>query len=147
MVDDLLAAADSEEGIGRSGAILAGIAKLKQVCNHPAHFLGDGSALTGRSGKLDRVEEPLDEIIDAGDKVLCFTQFAEWGELLAGHLARRYGVEPLWLHGGVPRKRRDDLVARFDDPDAPPIFLLSLKAGGTGLNLTAASHVVHLDRW
>ncbi len=147
VVDDLLAAAESEEGIGRSGAILAGIAKLKQVCNHPAHFLGDGSTLAGRSGKLDRVEELLDEIIDAGDKVLCFTQFAEWGGLLANHLAGRYGVEPLWLHGGVPRKRRDEMVAAFEDPDGPPIFLLSLKAGGTGLNLTAASHVVHLDRW
>jgi hypothetical protein len=147
VVDDLLRAAESEEGIGRSGAILAGIAKLKQVCNHPAHFLGDGSSLAGRSGKLDRVEELLDAIVDAGDKVLCFTQFAEWGELLTAQLARRYGTEPLWLHGGVPRKRREEMIARFDAPDGPPIFLLSLKAGGTGLNLTAASHVIHLDRW
>jgi hypothetical protein len=147
VVDDLLRASESEEGIGRSGAILAGIAKLKQVCNHPAHFLGDGSALGGRSGKLDRIEELLDEIVDAGDKVLCFTQFAEWGELLVPHLAHRYGTEPLWLHGGVPRRRREEMIARFDDPDGPAIFLLSLKAGGTGLNLTAASHVVHLDRW
>src|SRR3546814_10108617 len=142
----LLRAAESEEGIGRSGAILSGIAKLKQVCNHPAHFLGDRSALAGRSGKLDRVEELLDEIVDAGDKVLCFTQFAEWGELLVPHLTRRYGTEPLWLHGGVPRSRREQMIRRFDDPDGPPIFLLSLKAGGTGLNLTAASHVIHLDR-
>jgi SNF2-related domain/SNF2 Helicase protein/Helicase conserved C-terminal domain len=147
VVDDLLLAAASEEGIGRSGAILGGIAKLKQVCNHPAHFLRDGSALSGRSGKLDRVEELLDEIIDAGDKVLCFTQFAEWGNLLVPHLARRYGTEPLWLHGGVPRHRREEMMASFQDPDGPPIFLLSLKAGGTGLNLTAASHVIHLDRW
>jgi SNF2 family DNA or RNA helicase len=117
------------------------------VCNHPAHLLGDGSSLPGRSGKLDRVEELLDEIIGAGDKVLCFTQFTEWGERLVGHLTRSYGTEPLWLHGGVPRRRRDDLVARFADPDGPPIFLLSLKAGGTGLNLTAATHVIHLDRW
>jgi len=123
------------------------MAKLKQVCNHPAHFLGDGSALPGRSGKLVRVEELLDEIIDAGDKVLCFTQFAEWGELLAPHLARRYGADPLWLHGGVPRRQRDEMITRFDDRDGPPIFLLSVKAGGTGLNLTAASHVIHLDRW
>ncbi|MFP5579672.1 MAG: DEAD/DEAH box helicase, partial [Acidimicrobiia bacterium] len=147
VVDDLLRAAESEEGIGLSGAILSGIAKLKQVCNHPAHFLGDRSALAGRSGKLDRVEELLDEIVDAGDKVLCFTQFAEWGELLVPHLTRRYGTEPLWLHGGVPRRRREQMIRRFDDPDGPPIFLLSLKAGGTGLNLTAASHVIHLDRW
>ena len=147
VVDDLLRVAESEEGIGRSGAILSGIAKLKQVCNHPAHFLGDRSALAGRSGKLDRVEELLDEIVDAGDKALCFTRFAEWGELLVPHLARRYGIEPLWLHGGVPRRRREEMIRRFDDPDGPPIFLLSLKAGGTGLNLTAASHVIHLDRW
>lgn len=147
VVDDLLAAADREQGIGRSGAILAGIAKLKQVCNHPAHFLADGSALPGRSGKLDRVEELLDEIVTAGDKVLCFTQFAGWGERLVPHLARRYGTEPLWLHGGVSRRRREQLLERFSDPAGPPVFLLSLKAGGTGLNLTAASHVVHLDRW
>ncbi len=147
VVDDLLAAAASEEGIARSGAVLAGIAKLKQVCNHPAHFLGDASALSGRSGKLDRVEELLDEIVDAGDKVLCFTQFTEWGDLLVPYLARRYGTEPLWLHGGVARTRREQLIAAFGDPQGPPIFLLSLKAGGTGLNLTAASHVIHLDRW
>ncbi len=147
VVDDLLAAAAREEGIARSGAVLAGIAKLKQVCNHPAHFLGDGSALSGRSGKLDRVEELLDEIVDAGDKVLCFTQFAEWGNLLVPHLARRYGTEPLWLHGGVPRAGREEMMASFQDPQGPPIFVLSLKAGGTGLNLTAATHVIHLDRW
>jgi SNF2 family DNA or RNA helicase len=102
VVDELLRAAESEEGIARSGAVLAGIAKLKQVCNHPAHFLGDGSPLPGRSGKLDRVEELLDEIVESGDKVLCFTQFAEWGNLLAPHFSRRYGTEPLWLHGGFP---------------------------------------------
>lgn len=147
VVDDLVATADREQGISRSGAVLAGIAKLKQVCNHPAHLLGDGSSLPGRSGKLERVEELLDEIVDADDKVLCFTQFAAWGELLVGHLGRRYGTQPLWLHGGVSRRRRDEIVERFADPDGPPIFLLSLKAGGTGLNLTAASHVIHLDRW
>ena len=147
VVDDLLAAAASEEGIARSGAVLGGITKLKQVCNHPAHFLGDGSALSGRSGKLDRVEELLDAILDAGEKVLCFTQFAQWGDLLVPHLSRRYGQEVLWLHGGVTRARREETMARFKDPDGPQIFLLSIKAGGTGLNLTAASHVVHLDRW
>ena len=83
----------------------------------------------------------------AGDKVLCFTQFAEWGELLGPHLTRRYGHAPLWLHGGTRRNKRDEMVERFGQDDGPPIFLLSLKAGGTGLNLTAASHVIHLDRW
>jgi SNF2 family DNA or RNA helicase len=151
VVNELLAATASEEGIARIGAILGGIAELKQVCNHPAHFLGDGSEPSGRSGKLDRVEELLDEIIDADDKVLCFTQFAEWGHALVPLLADRYGTEPLWLDGGVPRPRprprRGEMMVDFQDPDGPPIFLLSLKAGGTGLNLTAASHVIHLDRW
>lgn len=147
IVDDLLVQADEATGIGRRGLVLAGITKLKQVCNHPAHFGRDGSTLAGRSGKLNRVEELLDEIIEAGDKVLCFTQFAEWGELLVPHLAKRYGRDPLWLHGGVRRPLRDGMVAQFQDPEGPPIFLLSLKAGGTGLNLTAASHVIHLDRW
>ena len=147
VVDGLLALAESEEGIARSGAVLAGIARLKQVCNHPAHYLGDGSALAARSGKLVRVEELLDEIVDVGDKVLCFTQFTDWGDRLVAHLADRYGREPLWLHGGVPRRARERMMDAFAEPDGPQIFLLSLKAGGTGLNLTAASHVIHVDRW
>ena len=147
VVDDLIEAADAAEGIERRGLVLAGIAKLKQVCNHPAHLLGDGSPLPHRSGKLTRVEELLDEILAAGDKVLCFTQYTQWGELVRAHLTRRYGVEPLWLHGGMTRRGRDRVVARFAEPDGPQIFLLSLKAGGTGLNLTSASHVIHLDRW
>jgi SNF2 family DNA or RNA helicase len=147
VVADLLEAAEGAEGIERRGLVLAGITKLKQVCNHPAHLLGDGSPLPHRSGKLTRVEELLDEILAAGDKVLCFTQYAQWGELVRAHLTRRYGIEPLWLHGGVARRSRDKLVAQFAEPDGPPIFLLSLKAGGTGLNLTSAAHVIHLDRW
>jgi hypothetical protein len=147
VVDELIDKTANTEGIERRGLVLAGISKLKQVCNHPAHFLRDGSPLANRSGKLTRVEELLDEILDAGDKVLCFTQYAEWGELLSGHLARRYGRAPLWLHGGVRRSARDTMVSAFGEPEGPPIFLLSLKAGGTGLNLTAASHVIHLDRW
>ena len=147
IVNDLLERADEAEGIERRGLVLAGIAKLKQVCNHPAHFAKDGSTLHGRSGKLDRTLELLDEIVEAGDRVLCFTQFAEWGALLATHFAKRYGESPLWLHGGVARKKRDEMVEIFGQPNGPQIFLLSLKAGGSGLNLTAASHVIHLDRW
>ena len=147
VVDDLLAEADESEGITRRGRVLAGLLRLKQVCNHPAHFLADGSALAGRSGKLQRTEELLEEILAAGDKVLCFTQFSAWGELLRPYLERRFGVEALWLHGGVRRPARDAMVERFQDADGPPLFLVSLKAGGTGLNLTAAAHVVHLDRW
>jgi hypothetical protein len=147
VVDDLLAKADEADAQQRRGLVLAGITKLKQVCNHPAHFAKDHSALHGRSGKLGRVEELLDELIAAGDKALCFTQFTEWGELLVPYLTNRYPVPVLWLHGGTTRKRRDELVAEFQSIDGPALFLLSLKAGGTGLNLTAASHVVHLDRW
>ena len=119
--------------------------KLKQVCNHPAHFAHDGSPLAGRSGKLGRTEELLDEIVDAGDKALCFTQFAEWGQT-SRRTCPALRVEVPWLHGGFIRQRRDQMVASFQQPDGPP-SCSSLKAGGTGLNLTAASHVMHLDRW
>jgi non-specific serine/threonine protein kinase len=144
---ELLEQAEASEGIARQGLVLAGLTRLKQVCNHPAHYLDDGSELAGRSGKLNRCEQLLTAILEAGEKALLFSQYTAWGERLAAHLARRLGVEPLWLHGGLDRARRDALVARFSEPEGPPLFLLSLKAGGTGLNLTAASHVIHYDRW
>lgn len=147
IVDDLIDDSENTEGITRQGRVLAGLLRLKQVCNHPAQYLADGSPLGGRSGKLARTEELAEEILAEGDKVLCFTQFTAWGDLLAPYLGRRLGVDTLWLHGGVPRKARDEMVERFDSDDGPPLFLISLKAGGTGLNLTAASHVIHLDRW
>jgi SNF2 family DNA or RNA helicase len=147
VVDDIVAQSEESDGIHRRGLVLAGLMRLKQVCNHPAHFLRDGSALPGRSGKLTRTEELLDEILAEGDKVLCFTQFAEWGGLLAPYFERRFGVEVGWLHGRVTRPKRELMVDRFQKPDGPPVLLVSLKAGGTGLNLTAASHVMHLDRW
>jgi SNF2 family DNA or RNA helicase len=117
------------------------------VCNHPAQLLHDRSAIGRRSGKVVRLEEILTEILAEGDKVLCFTQYTEFGEMLMPHLSALLDTEVLFLHGGTPRARRDDMVARFQDPAGPSVFLLSLKAGGTGLNLTAANHVVHLDRW
>jgi len=147
VADELLAQAEASEGIERQGLVLAGLTRLKQVCNHPAHYLADGSDLAGRSGKLARCEELIDAILEAGEKLLLFTQYTSWGERLAAHLARRCGSDPLWLHGGLGRSQRDQLVARFAEDDGPPLFLLSLKAGGTGLNLTAASHVIHYDRW
>ncbi|HEX3427061.1 MAG TPA: DEAD/DEAH box helicase [Acidimicrobiales bacterium] len=147
VVDDLLDEADEAEGMSRRGIVLAGLLRLKQVCNHPAHFLGDGSALPGRSGKLTRLEELLEEILAEGDKALLFTQFTAWGDRLGPYLHRRFGVETLWLHGRVRRAARDEMVERFQGPDGPPLLLVSLKAGGTGLNLTAASHVIHFDRW
>jgi superfamily II DNA or RNA helicase len=138
---------DASDDIRRRGLVLATMAKLKQVCNHPAHLLGDGSRLPGRSGKLARLEEICEEIAADGDKALCFTQYAEFGRMLQPHLAATIGCTVLFLHGGTSKKQRDALVARFQEADEPVLFLLSLKAGGTGLNLTAASHVIHVDRW
>ncbi|MEH1011704.1 DEAD/DEAH box helicase [Micromonospora sp. CPCC 206060] len=147
VVDDMLARIESSDGIERRGLVLATMTKLKQVCNHPAQLLRDGSALPGRSGKLIRLEEILDEVLAAGEKALLFTQYAEFGQMLRGHLSARTGREVLYLHGGVGKAERDALVARFQTDGGPPLFVLSLKAGGTGLTLTAANHVVHVDRW
>jgi hypothetical protein len=147
-VDDMMGRIEAAEpGIERRGLVLATMAKLKQVCNHPAHLLGDGSRLDGRSGKLARLEETCDEIIEAGEKALCFTQYAEFGRMLQPYLAARLGCAVYFLHGGTAKKRRDEMVAEFQSAGEPAVFLLSLKAGGTGLNLTAASHVIHVDRW
>ncbi|HEX5996169.1 MAG TPA: DEAD/DEAH box helicase [Jiangellales bacterium] len=146
-VDDMLDKIANAEGIERRGLVLATMTKLKQACNHPAHLLKDGSALPGRSGKLARLEEILDELLSEGDKALVFTQYAEFGSLLQPYLAAHLGRPVLWLHGGVPKKRRDQLIERFHADDEPSVFLLSLKAAGTGLNLTAANHVIHVDRW
>lgn len=148
VVDQLNQALESADGIQRKGIILATLTKLKQVCNHPAHFLGDHSPLPGRSGKLARLTEMLEEILEAGDRALVFSQFTEMGEMLKKHLQESFGKEVLFLHGGVPREQRVRMVERFQsDDEGPRIFLLSLKAGGTGLNLTRAQHVFHFDRW
>ena len=147
IVDEMLEKAERAEGIERSGIILAALMKLKQVCNHPAHLLKDRSELDGRSGKLTRLQEILTEALAEGDKALCFTQFAEFGHSLRGHLQERLGREVLFLHGGTSKTARDEMVERFQSDYGPPLFVLSLKAGGTGLNLTAANHVVHFDRW
>ena len=138
---------EASEDIQRRGLVLATMAKLKQVCNHPAHLLGDGSRLDGRSGKLARLEELCEEIAAEGDKALCFTQYAEFGRMLQPYLSARIGCRVLFLHGGTTKKQRDAMVAEFQEADEPLLFLLSLKAGGTGLNLTAANHVIHVDRW
>ncbi|HEY8452359.1 MAG: DEAD/DEAH box helicase [Micromonosporaceae bacterium] len=149
VVDDMLARIAGSDGMERRGLVLATMTKLKQVCNHPAHLLGDGSRLAGRSGKLARLEEILEEVLAGGEKALVFTQYAQFGAMLRSHLSARFGREVGWLHGGMPKRARDELVARFQSgrPDAPALMVLSLKAGGTGLNLTAANHVIHLDRW
>ncbi|HEX7734045.1 MAG TPA: DEAD/DEAH box helicase [Ktedonobacteraceae bacterium] len=138
----------AEEDIERRGLILATLLKLKQVCNHPAQFVADSSKLPGRSGKLARLEEMLEEVLATGEKALIFSQFAEMGTLLRRHLQETFASEVFFLHGGVPKKHRDSMVQRFqEDQRGPQIFILSLKAGGVGLNLTAANHVFHFDRW
>ncbi|ADU49908.1 SNF2-related protein [Intrasporangium calvum DSM 43043] len=147
IVDDMMARIEGSEGIERRGNVLAAMAKLKQVCNHPAQVLHDRSAIGSRSGKVIRLEELLEEILAEGDRVLCFTQYTEFAEMLVPHLSARFDTDVAYLHGGTPKKRRDELVTQFQGDGGAPIFLLSLKAGGTGLNLTAANHVIHLDRW
>jgi superfamily II DNA or RNA helicase len=147
VVDDMMEKIEDSQGIERRGNVLSAMAKLKQVCNHPAQLLHDGSAVGRRSGKIIRLEEILAEILDEGDRVLCFTQFTEFGRMLVPHLSARFDSEVAFLHGGTSKKRRDELVTTFQAGEGPPIMLLSLKAGGTGLTLTAANHVIHLDRW
>ncbi len=148
VVKEMLEKIAKSEGIERKGLVLATLMKLKQVCNHPAHFLKDGSVLQDRSGKLTRLREMLEEALSENDKALLFTQFTEMGTLLRHYLQESLGVEVMFLHGGTPKKQRDAMVQRFQEQSAgPPLFILSLKAGGVGLNLTAANQVFHFDRW
>ncbi len=147
VVDELDQALAGAQGIQRKGMVLATLSKLKQVCNHPAQFLGDRSAIPNRSGKLSRLTQMLEELLDAGDKALVFTQFKDMGDIIRRYLQETFGREVLFLHGSTARKQRDAMVERFQFAAGPPVFLISLKAGGTGLNLTAATHVFHYDRW
>jgi superfamily II DNA or RNA helicase len=135
------------EGIARRGVVLSYLTRLKQICNHPSHWLRDGGWDPEDSGKLQRLGDLVDEIAQRQDKVLVFTQFKEVTEPLAAYLARRFGRPGLVLSGDTAIGRRQKLVDQFQADDGPPFFVLSLRAGGTGLNLTAASHVVHFDRW
>ena len=148
VVREMMEKIEQAEGIARRGLVLATLMRLKQVCNHPAQYMGDSSSLPRRSGKLARLEEMLEEVLAAGDKALIFTQFAEMGTLLRGYLQETLGRETLFLHGGVAKKQRDSMVQRFqEERKGAPLFILSLKAGGVGLNLTGANHVFHFDRW
>ncbi|MDH5491009.1 MAG: DEAD/DEAH box helicase [Myxococcales bacterium] len=148
VVDEEMRRIESADGIERRGRVLALLMFLKQICNHPAQYLSEPGPLARRSGKLDRTVEMLEEAIAEGDKALVFTQFREMGDRLVNHLGQRLGVEVVFLHGGTPRKTRDEMVRRFqEEPHGPGVFVLSVKAGGTGLNLTAANHVFHFDRW
>jgi hypothetical protein len=147
VVEQLLADAENLTGMQRRGRVLAALTRLKQICNHPAHALADGSPLAGRSGKLTRFDELVSELLDVEERALVFTQFREMGLLLQRHLREQLGLEVPFLHGGVSRGQREQMVAQFQDLSGPPLLIISLKAGGTGLNLTAASQVIHYDRW
>jgi superfamily II DNA or RNA helicase len=144
-MDKDLAAAS---GIERRGRILALLTHLKQICNHPSQFLRQQGPYRGRSGKLERLSDMLEEVLESGEKALVFTQFKEMGDRLQVHLEEVLGFEPPFLHGGTSREQRDEMVRSFqEDEDGAKVMLLSLKAGGVGLNLTAATHVFHFDRW
>lgn len=152
----MMAAMAEIEGVGdtdgqsifkRQGLVLQMILALKQICNHPTNFLKNGNFDPMLSGKMELLLELLDSIIESGDKVLIFTQFKEMGDLLQRFITERFGEEPMFYHGGCSVNERQHMVDRFQNNRADKIFLLSLKAAGTGLNLTAASHVIHYDLW
>lgn len=136
---------EKAEGIERRGLVLKLLNGLKQICNHPAQFLRQGGPLPGRSGKLDAVSELVDTIVTEGQSVLVFTQFVAMGHLLVAQL--RADDRPVeFLHGSVPATARQEMVDRFQAGETP-VLVISVKAGGTGLNLTQATHVIHFDRW
>jgi len=147
-IDEAFADIEAADGITRRGRVLALLTALKQICNHPAHYLREQGPLNGRSGKLDRLCEMLTEVLATQDRVLVFTQYREMGERLVRVLSRLQGKPVPFLHGGVSRVGRDEMVRRFQEqPKSSRIMIVSLKAGGTGLNLTAATEVFHFDRW
>ena len=135
------------KGIERRGVVLAFLMRFKQICNHPSQWLGDDGYDPGESGKLKRLQELCETIAPRQDKVLVFTQFRAMTEPIADFLTGIFGQSGSVLHGGTPVKKRQALVKSFQENDRLPFMVLSLKAGGTGLNLTAASHVIHFDRW
>jgi non-specific serine/threonine protein kinase len=146
-VDDLAEQLDTAVGIRRKGLVLSFLMRFKQICNHPSQWLGDSAWIEADSGKWARLRDIAEEIAARQEKVLVFTQFREVTAPLASFLGSIFGRPGLVLHGETPVKSRKDLVRRFQEDEAVGFFVLSLKAGGTGLNLTAASHVVHFDRW
>ena len=146
-VEDLARQLDGAEGIQRKGLVLACLMRFKQICNHPSQWLGDGAWAEADSGKLGRLRDLAEVIAARQEKALVFTQFREATAPLAAFLGSVFGRPGLVLHGETAVKQRAELVRRFQEDEDAPFFVLSLKAGGTGLNLTAASHVIHFDRW
>jgi SNF2 family DNA or RNA helicase len=142
---EVLAQIEEAEGIGRRGLVLKLLTALKQICNHPAHYLGQRGPLAGRSGKPDATAELLEVITEESEVALVFTQYVAMGRLLERRLGDQ-GNRTLFLHGSLTVRAREEMVDRFQSGEADA-FVISLKAGGTGLNLTRATHVVHYDRW
>jgi uncharacterized Zn finger protein/superfamily II DNA or RNA helicase len=147
ILDENMRLVEAGEGIGRQGLILKLITALKQCCNHPAQFLKKGVADFTASGKSLLLRERLGNILEAGDKTLIFTQYRTMGDLLAGMIRDEFGLEVPFLHGGSSPNQREEMIRRFHEDPTCPVFLLSIKAAGTGLNLTAANHVIHYDLW
>ncbi len=154
VVDQAIKSIEESSGIQRKGMVLSLLTQLKQICNHPAQYLHQKpskkelESLPERSGKMKRLLDLLEVVLDSGEKALIFTQYREMGEILWMYLQHHLWGGALFLHGGTPSKKREEMIQRFqEDPNSPPVFILSLKAGGTGLNLTAATHVFHFDRW
>jgi non-specific serine/threonine protein kinase len=146
-VDELADRLKTADGIARRGLVLAMLLQFKQICNHPAQFLGTTDYEPGDSAKFERLKGLCEPIAERQEKMLVFTQFQSLTALLAGYLETVFGKPGLVLHGGTPIKKRSELVKQFQQSEGPPFFVISLKAGGSGLNLTAATHVVHFDRW
>ncbi|MDO5512942.1 DEAD/DEAH box helicase, partial [Corynebacterium sp.] len=151
LVQDVQARLEERHGMARRGLVLATITRIKQICNHPAQYLGDGSPVTvrgrHRSGKVEELMRLLDVAIATDQRMLIFTQYKAFGDILVPYLSERLGEQVPFLHGGVTKTKRDQMVGDFQSESGPRAMILSLKAGGTGLNLTAASMVVHMDRW
>ncbi len=149
VVKDVAEQLEEKTGMERRGLMLATLMRLKQICNHPAHFLQDGSAFTAeRSLKLSRLSEMVAEAVENGESVLIFSQFTEIGAALERYIGQTLHINTFYLHGGTSAKRREQMIAAFQDPETEPsVFLLSLRAGGVGITLTKANHVFHFDRW
>lgn len=147
MLNSMLTQIDKSSGIHRKGLVLSTITKLKQICNHPTLLLHDNTDLGERSAKVNRLSELIEVILSEKDKLLVFTQYAQMGHLLKPFLEEQFNQEVLFLHGSLPRAARDEVITKFQKKDGPSLFILSLKAGGLGLNLTEANQVIHFDQW
>ncbi|GIO32300.1 MULTISPECIES: DEAD/DEAH box helicase [Paenibacillus] len=148
VVEQVMERIGEETGIARKGLVLSSLTKLKQICDSPQLLGKEEKGAKGESsGKMERLLELLDQIQESGEAALIFTQYVEMGHLIVSRLEQRYGVKPSFLHGGVSKQERDQMVEAFQNGKGSPFFVLSLKAGGVGLNLTRANHVLHYDRW